>query len=231
MKWTFTCFLPVHGGWGEWSNHWSECSTTCGLGMRTRERECDNPKPKYGGRPCEEQERQQVKYCRERDCDPGLILRLLLLSFYCMFVAAFPLAEFLCFHTGIKMTIAQLAWEKEIVGDSGTWSQMSPSSTHYEKCFLLNFLFFFFFFCLSLWQNIRLPAPEKAGNQAVARHLARGVNPVTGRSTVAKGPGAMMKTCERNNESGTSLGKSLRTILVFMQLTSLILKVCKICIR
>lgn len=109
MKWTFTCFLPVHGGWGEWSNHWSECSTTCGLGMRTRERECDNPKPKYGGRPCEEQERQQVKYCRERDCDPGLILRLLLLSFYCMFVAAFPLAEFLCFHTGIKMTIAQLA--------------------------------------------------------------------------------------------------------------------------
>ena len=109
MKWTFTCFLPVHGGWGEWSNHWSECSTTCGLGMRTRERECDNPKPKYGGRPCDEQERQQVKYCRERDCDPGLILRLLLLSFYCMFVAAFPLAEFLCFHTGIKMTIAQLA--------------------------------------------------------------------------------------------------------------------------
>lgn len=109
MKWTFTCFLPVHGGWGEWSNHWSECSTTCGLGMRTRERECDNPKPKYGGRPCEEQERQQVKYCRERDCDPGLILRLLPLSFYCMFVAAFPLAEFLCFHTGIKMTIAQLA--------------------------------------------------------------------------------------------------------------------------
>lgn len=109
MKWTFTCFLPVHGGWGEWSNHWSECSTTCGLGMRTRERECDNPKPKYGGRPCDEQERQQVKYCRERDCHPGLILRLLFLSFYCMFVAAFPLAEFLCFHTGIKMTIAQLA--------------------------------------------------------------------------------------------------------------------------
>lgn len=102
MKWTFTCFLPVHGGWGEWSNHWSECSTTCGLGMRTRERECDNPKPKYGGRPCEEQERQQVKYCRERDCDPGLILRLLLLSFYCMFVAAFPLAEFLVSTLGLK---------------------------------------------------------------------------------------------------------------------------------
>lgn len=102
MKWTFTCFLPVHGGWGEWSNHWSECSTTCGLGMRTRERECDNPKPKYGGRPCDEQERQQVKYCRERDCDPGLILRLLLLSFYCMFVAAFPLAEFLVSTLGLK---------------------------------------------------------------------------------------------------------------------------------
>lgn len=63
----------------------------------------------------------------------------------------------------------------------------------------------------------------------MAQHLARGVDPVTGRNTVEKGPGAMMKICERKNESGGSLSKSLRTILMFMQLSSLILKVCKIC--
>lgn len=61
---------PIHGGWGEWSSHWSECSETCGLGIRTRERKCDNPKPKYGGKPCDEKERQDVKYCRERRCEP-----------------------------------------------------------------------------------------------------------------------------------------------------------------
>lgn len=63
-------------------------------------------------------------------------------------------------------------------------------------------------------QNIRLPAPEKTGNQVVAQRLARGVDLVTGGSTVEKGAGAMMKTCERKNES---LSKSLRTILMFMQ--------------
>lgn len=83
-------FLSVHGGWGEWSNHWSECSVSCGLGIRTRERECDNPKPKYDGRPCDEKERQDVRYCREQICDPGLILYLLFPSFYCFLVAAFP---------------------------------------------------------------------------------------------------------------------------------------------
>lgn len=48
-------------------------------------------------------------------------------------------------------------------------------------------------------QNIQLPAPEKAGNREVARHLARRVIPVTGRSTVVveKEPGAMMKTYEK----------------------------------
>ena len=53
---------------------------TCGLGIRTRERKCDNPKPKYGGKPCDEKERQDEKYCRERKCEPGLILYLRLPS-------------------------------------------------------------------------------------------------------------------------------------------------------
>ncbi|XP_078378395.1 SCO-spondin-like isoform X2 [Oculina patagonica] len=43
---------PVHGGWSKWSN-WTECSVTCGAGVMSRERHCDNPAPAYSGRPCE----------------------------------------------------------------------------------------------------------------------------------------------------------------------------------
>jgi len=45
--------VSVDGGWSAWGP-WSECSTTCGLdGLRRRERRCDNPLPRYDGRPCE----------------------------------------------------------------------------------------------------------------------------------------------------------------------------------
>ena len=42
----------VHGDWSNWSN-WTECSATCGVGARSRERHCDNPRLAYGGRTCE----------------------------------------------------------------------------------------------------------------------------------------------------------------------------------
>ena len=41
----------VDGGWGPWSKY-SECAVTCGGGNITRERRCNNPEPKYGGKHC-----------------------------------------------------------------------------------------------------------------------------------------------------------------------------------
>ncbi|XP_017324454.1 properdin isoform X1 [Ictalurus punctatus] len=44
-------FCSVNGNWGAWSEA-SDCSVTCGVGLQTQHRKCDNPAPKYGGQGC-----------------------------------------------------------------------------------------------------------------------------------------------------------------------------------
>ncbi|XP_063583697.1 A disintegrin and metalloproteinase with thrombospondin motifs 14 isoform X1 [Pongo abelii] len=39
------------GGWSSWTKFGS-CSRSCGAGVRSRSRSCNNPSPAYGGRPC-----------------------------------------------------------------------------------------------------------------------------------------------------------------------------------
>ncbi|XP_052282757.1 coadhesin-like isoform X1 [Dreissena polymorpha] len=42
---------PTHGGWSAW-NEWGSCSVTCGVGLRRRDRVCDNPWPSSDGNHC-----------------------------------------------------------------------------------------------------------------------------------------------------------------------------------
>ncbi|KAM9446411.1 A disintegrin and metalloproteinase with thrombospondin motifs 12-like [Clarias gariepinus] len=56
----------VNGGWGQWST-WSHCSRTCGSGVQSADRECDKPKPAFGGKYCTG-ERKRYRICNTAPC-------------------------------------------------------------------------------------------------------------------------------------------------------------------
>uniref|UniRef100_A0A3Q1CFQ5 ADAM metallopeptidase with thrombospondin type 1 motif, 16 n=1 Tax=Amphiprion ocellaris TaxID=80972 RepID=A0A3Q1CFQ5_AMPOC len=57
---------PQHGHWSDWSS-WSSCSRSCESGVTYRERQCNNPRPMYGGKFCEGSSRS-YKLCNTVDC-------------------------------------------------------------------------------------------------------------------------------------------------------------------
>ena len=64
----FYTFL-VDGQWGPFGN-WSTCSQSCGGGVRTRQRECNNPLPSNGGLDCVGKMIQELS-CNASACPPG----------------------------------------------------------------------------------------------------------------------------------------------------------------
>ncbi|KAL5270907.1 hypothetical protein ACHWQZ_G001540 [Mnemiopsis leidyi] len=57
---------PVDGGWSDYGE-WSTCSAGCGGGEQTRERECNNPPPQFGGAECQG-DSSQTQSCNEQPC-------------------------------------------------------------------------------------------------------------------------------------------------------------------
>ncbi|XP_077375099.1 A disintegrin and metalloproteinase with thrombospondin motifs 7 [Festucalex cinctus] len=56
----------VNGGWGTWSE-WSACSRSCGAGVESAQRDCDDPVPRNRGKYCLG-ERQRYRICNTRPC-------------------------------------------------------------------------------------------------------------------------------------------------------------------
>ncbi|XP_072199268.1 hemicentin-1 isoform X3 [Excalfactoria chinensis] len=58
--------VRVHGGFSDWLE-WQPCSVTCGQGVQERTRQCSNPLPANGGRPCEGPD-TDVRSCHNKPC-------------------------------------------------------------------------------------------------------------------------------------------------------------------
>jgi hypothetical protein len=56
----------VDGAWSDWSS-WAECSVSCGTGLRSRDRRCENPAPRLDGLTCPG-ERMESEQCALPAC-------------------------------------------------------------------------------------------------------------------------------------------------------------------
>uniref|UniRef100_A0A8C4HH90 Thrombospondin 1b n=1 Tax=Dicentrarchus labrax TaxID=13489 RepID=A0A8C4HH90_DICLA len=57
---------PINGNWGPWSP-WDTCTLTCGGGVQTRKRLCNDPAPKYGGKECVG-DAKDTQMCNKKAC-------------------------------------------------------------------------------------------------------------------------------------------------------------------
>ena len=63
-----TC--PRSCEWNEWKDDWSECSVTCGIGEKKRERSIKF-EAEIGGAPCSDGDGMETKQCKPQEC-PGI---------------------------------------------------------------------------------------------------------------------------------------------------------------
>ncbi|XP_010894007.3 A disintegrin and metalloproteinase with thrombospondin motifs 13 [Esox lucius] len=59
--------VVVHGSWSSWSQ-FSPCSRTCGGGITSRTRQCNNPRPAFGGNDCKGRD-LEAELCHRQLCE------------------------------------------------------------------------------------------------------------------------------------------------------------------
>ncbi|KAH9508045.1 Hemicentin-1 [Bulinus truncatus] len=59
---------PVDGGWSEWSAYGYCRAARCSNGHKIRTRQCINPNPAHGGKPCVGQQYERISCFNDQDC-------------------------------------------------------------------------------------------------------------------------------------------------------------------
>ncbi|MGH0164095.1 UNVERIFIED_CONTAM: hypothetical protein FKN15_046617 [Acipenser sinensis] len=69
--------VVVHGAWSSWSEL-SPCSRSCGGGVKSRRRQCNNPRPAFGGQQCQGQD-LEAELCSRQARTPCALLSMQIL--------------------------------------------------------------------------------------------------------------------------------------------------------
>ena len=69
VRLTYGVLLVVHGGWTVWEDA-TQCSDSCGGGLKQQVRSCTNPVPQCGGDECDGEQKRNVS-CNTQCC-PGM---------------------------------------------------------------------------------------------------------------------------------------------------------------
>uniref|UniRef100_A0AAY4BU61 Thrombospondin 1a n=1 Tax=Denticeps clupeoides TaxID=299321 RepID=A0AAY4BU61_9TELE len=85
---------PVDGGWGPWSP-WNACPVTCGGGVQMRNRLCNDPAPKHGGKECVGKAKD-TQLCNKQDCPIGKPFFICLFEFIEVVCTSFPDGSWKC---------------------------------------------------------------------------------------------------------------------------------------
>ena len=84
----------ANGKWSQWGQY-GRCSKTCGPGIRTKRRVCNNPKPVNGGLSCQGAAVHQIK-CNVKSCSKFVIM-IKLSIIYCNISSILHMNEWICF--------------------------------------------------------------------------------------------------------------------------------------
>ena len=89
---------PVDGVWGDWTSY-SNCDVTCGDGMMTRTRSCDNPSPRNGGQPCPGGNSETIP-CSEQPCASEFMFIIIHISLLCvlLYVCMDKIIALICYQ-------------------------------------------------------------------------------------------------------------------------------------
>ena len=73
----------IDGGWSEWEA-WTECTTSCGPGTKSRSRTCSSPEPSPNGLPCSGED-SETESCEKAGCEGKKNQDIVIFYFYSEF--------------------------------------------------------------------------------------------------------------------------------------------------
>ena len=106
---SFQHIILVDGNWTEWST-WTECSTSCGGGIMSKNRTCSDPEPQFNGLDCSGNNTEKDS-CNENHCPSKSDFFLSLLLIY-LSVHSHPLPNI---FTSLILTMNIIFMQKKCI--------------------------------------------------------------------------------------------------------------------